>query len=78
MMLDNLFDMIKGLAGDAVINNPEVPNEHNDAVVAEATNTVAGGLQNLAAGGGLQSILSLFGGGGQQQGQNSLMSNPIV
>lgn len=77
-MLDNLFNMIKGVAGDAVINNPAVPNEHNDAVVAEATNTVAGGLQNLAAGGGLQSILSLFGGQGQQQGQSGLMSNPIV
>lgn len=77
-MLDNLFNMIKGVAGDAVINNPAVPNEHNEAVVAEATNTVAGGLQNLAAGGGLQSILSLFGGQGQQQGQSGLMSNPIV
>lgn len=77
-MLDNLFNMIKGVAGDAVINNPAVPNEHNDAVVAEATSTVAGGLQNLAAGGGLQSILSLFGGQGQQQGQSGLMSNPIV
>lgn len=77
-MLDNLFDMIKGLAGDAVVNNPDVPNEHNDAVVAEATNTVAGGLQNLVAGGGLQSILSLFGGGGQQQGQAGITGNPIV
>lgn len=78
-MLDNLFNMIKGVAGDAVINNPAVPNEHNEAVVAEATNTVAGGLQNMVAGGGLESILSLFGGGGQQQqGKSSLMSNPIV
>lgn len=77
-MLDNLLNMVKGLAGDAVINNPQVPNEHNDAVVAEATSTVAGGLQNMIAGGGLQSILSLFGAGGQQQGQNGIMSNPIV
>ncbi|MFN8250463.1 MAG: hypothetical protein U0V75_01180 [Ferruginibacter sp.] len=76
-MLDNLFDMIKGVAGDAVINNPDVPNEHNDAVVAEATNTVAGGLQNLVAGGGLESVLSLFGGGGQQ-GQQNLNGNPVV
>jgi hypothetical protein len=77
-MLDDLLNMVKGLAGDAVVNNPDVPNEHNDAVVAEATNTVAGGLQNLVAGGGLQSILSLFGGGGQQQNQSGIMSNPIV
>ncbi len=77
-MLDNLFNMVKGLAGDAVVNNTDVPNEHNDAVVAEATSTVAGGLQNMVAGGGLQSILSLFGGGGQQQSQNGIMANPIV
>ncbi len=78
-MLDNLVELVKGLAGDAVVNNPDVPNEHNDAVVAEATNTVAGGLQNMVAGGGLQNIISLFSGGGQQQGDGKgLMSNPIV
>jgi hypothetical protein len=78
-MLDNLFDLVKGLAGDSVVNNPDVPNEHNDAVVAEATNTVASGLQNMVAGGGLQNILSLFGGGGNQQnGGKGLLGNPIV
>ena len=77
-MLDNLADLVKGLAGDAVVNNPDIPNEHNDAVVAEATHTVAGGLQNMVAGGGLQSILSLFGGGGQQSSSGGLMNNPMV
>lgn len=77
-MLDNLTDLVKGLAGDAVVNNPDIPNEHNDAVVAEATHTVAGGLQNMVAGGGLQSILSLFGGGGQQSSGGGLMNNPMV
>jgi hypothetical protein len=56
-MLDNLFNMVKELAGDAVVNNPEVPNEHNN---------------------GLQNILSLFGGGGQQTSSQGLMGNPIV
>jgi hypothetical protein len=77
-MLDNLFNMVKELAGDAVVNNPEVPNEHNNDVIAEATKTVAGGLQNMVAGGGLQNILSLFGGGGQQSSGKGLMGNPIV
>lgn len=77
-MLDNLFNMVKELAGDAVVNNPEVPNEHNNDVIAEATSTVAGGLQNMVAGGGLQNILSLFGGGGQQSSSKGLMGNPIV
>ena len=79
-MLKELFDLIKENATGPVINNPQVPNEQNDAVVAEATNTVASGLRNMVAGGGLQSIISLFnnsGQGGQNNIQN-LLSNPIV
>ncbi|MGI8581174.1 MAG: hypothetical protein ACR2KX_03225 [Chitinophagaceae bacterium] len=75
-MLKELFDLVKGNAAESVINNPDVPNEHNDAVVAEATNTVASGLRNVVAGGGLQSLLSLFGSGGTDK--KSLLSNPIV
>jgi hypothetical protein len=75
-MLKELFDLVKGNAAESVINNPDVPNEHNDAVVAEATNTVASGLRNVVAGGGLQSLLSLFGSGGSDR--KSLLSNPIV
>jgi len=76
-MLEELFNLVKGSATDSVINNPEVPNEHNNEVVAEATNTVASGLRNMVAGGGLENILSLFG-SGQQGNSKSLMSNPIV
>ncbi|MEO6583101.1 MAG: hypothetical protein ABIO05_02185 [Ferruginibacter sp.] len=75
-MLKELFDLVKGNAKESVIDNPDVPNEHNDEVVAEATNTVASGLRNVVAGGGLQSLLSLFGGGGSNK--KSLLSNPIV
>jgi hypothetical protein len=78
-MLDKLFDLVKGLAGNAVINNPEIPNEQNNAIVAEATHSVASGLQNELASGGLQNILSLFGSGDQQPvNVGSLMNNPIV
>ena len=77
-MLDNLTDLVKGLAGDAVVNNPDIPNEKNNEVVAEATHTVASGLQNMVAGGGLQNIISMFSGGGQQSSASSLMNNPTV
>jgi uncharacterized membrane protein YeaQ/YmgE (transglycosylase-associated protein family) len=78
-MLEELFNLVKGNATEAVINNNDVPNDQNDAVVAEATNTVASGLRNIVAGGGLQNIISMFTGGGQQQGSNNnLLSNPIV
>lgn len=74
-MLKELFDLVKGNATDTVVNNPDVPNEHNNEVVAEATNTVASGFRNIVAGGGVQSLLKLFGGGSDKKG---LLSNPIV
>ena len=80
-MLEELFNLVKENAKEPVVNSSDIPNDQNDAVVAEATNTVASGLRNMVAGGGLQNIISMFTGGGQQQGQDSkssLMSNPIV
>jgi len=75
-MLKELFDLVKGNATESVINNPDVPNEQNNEVVAEATNTVASGMRNIVAGGGIQSLLSLFSSGGGNK--KSLLSNPIV
>ena len=77
-MLEELFNLVKGSAANTVINNPRVPNEYNNEVVAEATNTVASGLRNMVAGGGLENILSLFNSGDQQGNSKGLMSNPIV
>ena len=74
-MLKELFDLVKGQATETVINNPEVPNQYNNDVVAEATNTVASGLRNVVAGGGVQNILSMF---GSNPNKKSLLSNPIV
>ena len=82
-MLDQLFDIVKQFGQETVVNNPQVPNEKNNEVMAEATNTVASGLQNIIAGGGLQNIIQMFTGGGSGQQQSSsgiagLMKNPIV
>jgi len=76
-MLEELFNLVKNNAQDAVINNPAVPNEQNNAVIASATHSVAEELQGTLAGGGLQNVLSLFGGGGSNGG-SSLLNNPIV
>jgi hypothetical protein len=76
-MLEELFNLVRSSAKETVINNPDVPNEHNNEVVAEATNTVASGLRNIVAGGGLQNLVSLFGNNNRHSGGN-LLSNPIV
>lgn len=77
-MLEDLFNLIKEHGTDAVIKNPAIPNEKNDAVLADATHSVANELQGVLAGGGLQSILSLFNSGGNNSGGNGLLNNPIV
>jgi hypothetical protein len=74
-MLKELFDLVKEESTETVINNPDVPNQYNNDVMAEATNTVASGLRNLVAGGGTQSILSMFGG---NTNKKNLLSNPVV
>lgn len=79
-MLENLFNLIKESSVDTVISNPVIPNEKNDAVIADATHSIADGLQGVLAGGGLQSVLSLFNNGGNNNGSSAgyLLNNPIV
>jgi hypothetical protein len=75
-MLEELFNLVKGSAADNVVANPDVPNEHNNDVIAEATNTVASGLRNIVAGGGVQNVVSLF--KGNDGSAKDLSANPIV
>ena len=77
-MLEELFNLVKNVAGESASNSTEIAPDQQTEVVAEATNTVASGLRNIVAGGGIQSLISLLRGNNQQQGKSSLLSNPIV
>ena len=77
-MLEELFSLIKEQGTNTVINNPAIPNEQNNAVLADATHSVASELQGVLSGGGLQSVLSLFSNGNNNSGGSSLLNNPIV
>ncbi len=79
-MLDKLFDIVKQFGQDSVVNNPEVPNQYNEEVMADATKTIASGFQNMVAGGGFENILDLFRGRGNSSGGGiaGLLKNPIV
>lgn len=74
-MLQDLLNLVKDHATESVVNNPAIPNAQNNAVISDATHSIADGLQKELSGGGLSNILSMFGGGSNS---NSLMSNPIV
>ena len=77
-MLENLFNLIKEQGVNDVINNPVIPNEKNDAVIGDATASVAESFQGVLAGGGLQNVLSLFSGNQNSGSASSLLNNPIV
>lgn len=77
-MLEVLQGLIQQAGQGAVVQNPEVPNEHNEDVMSEVMQGLMGGLSNQAnSQGGLGSLIGLLGGSaGNNSG--SLMSNPIV
>jgi hypothetical protein len=81
-MLDQLLNLVKQFGQDSVVKNQDVPNEYNQEVMADATQTIASGFQNVLAGGGLQNILDLFRGGGASGGKGGglggLLKNPMV
>jgi len=79
-MLENLFNLVKEQGVSSVIENPAIPNEQNNAVLADATHSVADGLQGVLAGGGLQNVLSLFNSNNSNAsgGISGLLNNPIV
>lgn len=59
-MLENLLDLIKQNAGSAIINNPAIPNEHNDAAISEAGSSIVDGLKKMIASGNTQDVVNLF------------------
>jgi hypothetical protein len=71
-MFDQLLNLVKQHAGDSIVNNPQVDNQHNEASMHEATRTIQGTLQQQVQQGNFQEVLSLFGKGGDVSG------NPLV
>ncbi len=55
-MLEQLTQLIQQSGLQSVINNPEVPNEHNDAVIAEAQNSILSTFGQLNASGETQQV----------------------
>lgn len=70
-MFENLLDLVKQNAGDAIINNPAIPNEHNDAAIQTAAGGIMDHLKGMVASGGTESISGLLSGG-------DLSNNPEV
>ena len=59
-MWEQLMSMITESGQQSVIENPEVPNEHNEAVIAEAKDAIASKLGDLAASGQTQQVQEML------------------
>jgi uncharacterized protein YidB (DUF937 family) len=59
-MLDNLMNLVRQNAGDAVINTPSIPTEKNETAVEDAGNSILSALKNALSGGRLNDVLGFF------------------
>lgn len=74
-MLDQLLQLVRDNAQETVVANPSIPNEQNDAVIGEATNTIASGLQDALASGNVKDVMGLFNSNGQVDNNNPVVNN---
>ena len=70
-MLENLINLVRENAGDAIINNPAIPNERNEEAVQDASQSVVSSLQNALSSGNVKDVMKIFSG-------RTDPSNPVV
>ena len=78
-MLEQLMGLIQNNSQEAIVNNPAIPNEHNNSAMETIMGAITGGMQQHAQGGqgGMAGLAGLLGGQSGTSG-GGLMSNPIV
>jgi hypothetical protein len=74
-MLDQLLGLIQEHSQQAIVQNPEIPNEKNQEVMQTLMGSITGGLQEQAQSGNVQGIMGLL--SGKETG-GGIMNNPIV
>jgi len=74
-MLEDLLNLVKQHAGDAIINNPAIPNEKNEEAVSDASNSIVAGLKGAVANGNVDGLVNLFKGGAEAAGSSHITEN---
>lgn len=64
-MLENLINLVKENAKQAIIDNPAIPNEQNEAACETAATSIFDSLKNMVGNGGLESVTQLFSNNGE-------------
>ena len=72
-MFEQLTELVKQYGSDAVVNNPAVPNEHNEAVMEEANGSILSGLKDMVSSGNVGDLAGML------SGKTPIdMNNPVV
>ena len=71
-MFDELLKLVANESGEQIINNPEIPNEHNDAAIETTTGSIMDSLKSQISGGNGADVLSLL------SGKSGVQGNPLV
>jgi hypothetical protein len=59
-MFENLINLVRQNAGNAVNNNPAIPNEKNEEAIQNAGGSIMSTLQNALSGGKISDVLGYF------------------
>ncbi|PTT01050.1 hypothetical protein DBR11_08425 [Pedobacter sp. HMWF019] len=62
-MLENLKQLVTESAQDVIVNNPDVPNEQNEAAIQAASGSIFDTLKDHLASGNLSGLVDAFKGG---------------
>ena len=71
-MLEELFKLVTNESQEQIIDNPQIPNQHNEEAIQTTTDSIFKSLQGQVNQGNGADVLSLLG------GRSSLQGNPIV
>ncbi len=73
-MLEQLMGLIQTNSQEAIVNNPAIPNEHNESAMQTILSSVVGGLANQGQAGNSSGLWGLLSG----KSTGNISSNPIV
>lgn len=71
-MLDELFKLVAGESQQQIIENPGIPNDHNEAAIQTTTDSIFETLKLQVASGNGAEVLNLLG------GKTGVQGNPLV
>jgi Bacterial protein of unknown function (DUF937) len=77
-MLDQLVNLVRQNADEAIVKNPAVPNEANDEAIKDVASEIFNGLKGQASQGNLQDLMGMLQGGGQSAVQGNPLTSSLV